>query len=96
MNSRKRRARTGEPGRLGIVRLSGPLLTKLRLDCWIRAKGRCEKCGERLYYQARYPGDPLAYDMAHIKSRGAGGSDVLENVQALCHREHMAAHAGRG
>jgi len=93
MNSRRRR--NGEPGKLGIVRLYGKALTELRLAVWDRDRGICQKCGDRLYYQARYPGDPLAYDMAHIKSRGAGGSDTLENTRALCHREHMLEHSGR-
>lgn len=47
------------------------------------------------HYFAYYEGDPLAFDMAHIRSRGAQGSDTLDNVKTNCHRCHMAAHAGR-
>jgi len=93
MNSRRRR--NGEPGKLGIVRLYGAKLRQLREDCWNRAQGICERCFSALYYEPRFDGDPIAYDMAHKKSRGAGGSDVLENVECLCHSCHMKAHAGR-
>jgi 5-methylcytosine-specific restriction endonuclease McrA len=81
-------------GKLGIMRLTGPDLAKLRRDCWERDKGRCQECGVLTYWGPRFAGDPLAYDMAHIKSRGAGGSDVLENVRTLCHAEHMREHSG--
>jgi len=47
-----------------------------------------------VFYLARFDGDPLAYDMAHIVSRGAGGSDELSNVRTLCHRDHMREHSG--
>jgi 5-methylcytosine-specific restriction endonuclease McrA len=80
-------------GKLGIVRLTGPDLAKLRRDCWERDKGLCQNCGIPTLYNARFDGDPIAYDMAHIRSRGAGGSDVLENTQALCHSCHMKKHA---
>jgi 5-methylcytosine-specific restriction endonuclease McrA len=82
-------------GKLGIVRCTGKDLADLRLACWERDKGRCQECGEALYYQPRFGGDPLGYDMAHIKSRGAGGSDVLENVRCLCHQCHMLEHSGK-
>lgn len=77
-----------------IVRLTGRALAMLRLDCFIRDKGVCQVCGKAVYFQARFPGDPMAYDMAHIHSRGAGGSDCLENVRCLCHTDHMREHAG--
>ncbi len=72
-------------GKLGIVRCTGKDMAKLRSDCWHRDGGLCQECGESTYWHPRYDGDPLAYDMAHIKSRGAGGSDVLENVRVECH-----------
>jgi 5-methylcytosine-specific restriction endonuclease McrA len=79
-------------GKLGIVRLTGKDLWELRRICWLRDNGRCRKCNEQTAYFPRFDGDPLAYDMAHIKSRGAGGSDTLDNVQTLCHRDHMREH----
>ena len=86
--------RSGVPGKCGIIRLYGPDLTKLRDECFDRDMGICGKCGKLIYKYARYAGDPDAYDMAHVQSRGAGGSDTLENVRALCHRCHMREHAG--
>lgn len=80
-------------GNLGIVRLSGKALEELRMVCWLRDNGRCQVCRELVYFAARVDGDPLAYDMAHIKSRGAGGSDELNNVRCLCHQCHMKEHA---
>jgi 5-methylcytosine-specific restriction endonuclease McrA len=76
----------------GRIRLTGEALRGLRDDCWARDKGTCQECGIALYKAPRFFGDPQAYDMAHIKSRGAGGSDTLENVRALCHRSHMEEH----
>ena len=81
-------------GKLGIVRLTGLDLARLRRDCWERDKGQCQDCGAPTFYTVRFAGDPLAYDMAHKKSRGAGGSDVLGNVKTKCHQCHMREHAG--
>jgi len=93
-SARRRRARSGVPGRLGIVRLYGKALEALRRECWLRHNKTCQTCGERVYYQARFDGDPLAYDMAHIVSCGAGGSDTLENIRCKCHQCHMKEHSG--
>jgi 5-methylcytosine-specific restriction endonuclease McrA len=82
-------------GNLGIVRLTGQDLAALRRACWERDQGKCQVCGISTYWQARFAGDPQAYDMAHIKSRGAGGSDTLDNVRTLCHRCHMREHSGQ-
>jgi 5-methylcytosine-specific restriction endonuclease McrA len=79
-------------GNLGRIRLKGKPLEQLRLDRWTFDRGLCLKCGHPTYFEPRYDGDPEAYDMAHIKSRGAGGSDVLSNVETWCHRCHMRFH----
>jgi 5-methylcytosine-specific restriction endonuclease McrA len=79
-------------GKLGIVRLSGSDLLNLRFACWGRDDRRCQICDLETYWTPRFDGDPLAYDMAHIKSRGAGGSDEISNVRALCHQCHMKEH----
>ncbi len=76
-----------------VVRLTGLELSTLRWMSWFRDAGRCKNCGVIVYYSPRFDGDPLAYDMAHIKSRGAGGSDTLDNVKTLCHTCHMREHA---
>lgn len=79
-------------GHIGIVRLTGDDLKALRAECFARDKGQCQECGNLLYYYPRYDGDPEAYDMAHIQSRGSGGSDIISNIRSLCHRCHMKAH----
>ena len=74
--SKKRRERSGVPGKLGRVRLYGFELVKLRMDCLVRDRYHCVRCGKSV--------DWNTFEMAHIKSRGAGGSDILENVQTMC------------
>ena len=91
--SKARRARSGVPGRLGIVRLWGADIEPLRDACFERDMGICLWCGKRLYKQARFAGDPDAYDMAHCGSRRLYG-DVITNVRSLCHSCHMKEHAG--
>ena len=76
------------------IRLKGKELAALRLERFRRDNETCLNCGERVYFTARFAGDPLAYDMAHIKSRGAGGSDTISNVETWCHRCHMRFHNG--
>jgi 5-methylcytosine-specific restriction endonuclease McrA len=76
----------------GKVRLTGKKLTNLRWSCWIRDLRTCVECMQPTHFTARFPGDPQAYDMAHIQSRGAGGSDTLDNVVTKCHRCHMQEH----
>ena len=93
-SARRRRERSGIPGKCGIVRLYGADLESLRDACWTRDRGICLTCGKRLYKQARFDGDPDAYDMAHCGSRRLYG-DVITNVRSLCHRCHMAEHQGR-
>lgn len=74
-----------------VVRLKGKALEELRRQCWERDEGRSVKSGVALYWQPRFDGDPLAYDMAHIRPKALGG-DVLSNVRALSHEEHMREH----
>lgn len=79
----------------GTVRLSGRELETLRLACLQRDKGRCRECGAKVSDQLP-AWHPLSYDMAHIRSRGAGGADELNNVKTNCHGCHMKAHGGQG
>jgi len=81
--------------RSGRVRLTGEDLAELRRECYERDNQCCRVCGVPLYFNARFDGDPIGYEMAHIKSRGAGGSDSLDNVRALCGKDHRAEHQGR-
>lgn len=81
--SKKRRERSGVPGKCGIVRLYGPALEHLRNDCLERDHHCCVKCGQ--WVRDDVPDwAPNKYNMAHIVSRGAGGSDVLSNLKTLC------------
>jgi len=80
-------------GKLGIVRLTGIDLADLRARCFDRDGGECQNCGKRLYINARFAGDPDAYDMAHVRNKRMYG-DAMDNVRALCHRCHMLEHAG--
>lgn len=92
-SKRKPERRVGKVS--GTVRLSGAAMEALRLECWRRDGGICQVCGVATWWKARYDGDPEAFDMAHIKARGAGGSDSLRNVRTLCHEDHMQEHAGK-
>lgn len=77
----------------GKVRLSGRRLKQLREQVYTRDKGICQcGCGRVAYFRARFEGDPHAYDMAHIVSRGAGGADSLENCRTMLHMCHMSEH----
>lgn len=90
-----RKRRLTPRNRKTVVRLTGAAIGPLRWQCYSRDRGRCKICGVTTHYIPFYDGDPLAFDMAHIKSRGAGGSDNLSNLVTKCHRDHMAEHAGR-
>ncbi len=71
--------------------MKGADLLLLRDACFKRDEGRCQECGIRVAWNVA-PECSYKYDMAHIKSRGAGGSDVLENVKTLCHSCHQKSH----
>jgi len=76
------------------IRIKGKALAQLRLACWVRDRGIFLKCQRPTYFEPRYAGDPEAYDMAHIKSRGAGGSDVISNVATMHHSCQLREHNG--
>lgn len=68
--------RSGEPGHLGRIRLKGTALAKLRRQCFVRDGWRCVTCGRTVSWASGH--------MAHVVSRGAGGSDILSNVLTKC------------
>ena len=76
----------------GCVRLTGPALSALRQDVYDRDKGTCQIC--RQHVRDGFP-EYQKYDLAHIKSRGSGGSDLPSNCRTLCHRCHMKEHSGK-
>lgn len=64
------------------IRLKGRELSELRKQVAKRANYRCQRCNCFA---------PLSTGhMAHIKSRGAGGDDSLENTEWLCFDCHIA------
>lgn len=79
-------------GKTGRVRLSGLAIHFLRVYVYQRDSHRCQTCGIETFFLPRFYSDPLAYHMAHIQSRGAGGSDLPSNVRVLCCQHHMDSH----
>lgn len=79
--------------KLAPTRLKGPKLQELRWRCLVRDKGICQDCGI-LVNPFAPPEWPNSYHMAHIKSRGAGGSDHLSNIRVLCGQCHGREHNG--
>jgi hypothetical protein len=84
--SKKRKARSGKPGKMGIVRLYGKDKTALRLACYLRDNQRCVVC----HKWVPFDGDLLTrMHMSHKQGLGAGGSDVLGNVECRCPSHHL-------
>lgn len=86
--SKKRRKRSGRPGKCGIVRLYGRDLEVLRETCFERDHRKCVDCGRPLVL-ARGFIDSM--EMAHVRTKRNHG-DTLDNVRSKCrdchHREH--------
>lgn len=71
-------------------RLKGYDLGKLRVDCWMRDKEACQKCGiHTLFYSPDWW--PNSYHMSHKKAKRMGG-DILDNVEVLCGDCHRKYH----
>ena len=87
IRSRRKKPRPG--------RLKGSDLGALRVACFIRDGGRCVRCGKNLLLNPRFDGDPDAYDMAHKRNKAMWG-DTLDNVESLCHEDHMKSHNAGG
>lgn len=68
------------------TRLKGKKLRALRQACYDRAGGCCEECGAPTPWSG---GVFTRGHMAHIKSRGSGGSDTIENIRWLCPQCHV-------
>jgi hypothetical protein len=78
-------------GKLGIVRLTGKDLQALRRARFEFDDYRCQcspNCGVAVTWESG--------DLAHIKSRGAGGSDTLDNTRTMLHEHHMRSHNAGG
>ena len=74
-------------GKLGIVRLTGEDIRTLREQVALRDKNTCVVCRRWISWMDGH--------MAHIVSRGRGGSDTLENCVWKCPACHLVKeHAG--
>jgi len=79
----------------GCVRLSGHAMEALREHVYYRDGGRCQwtGCGKLL---PLYGSVFTRGHAAHILSRGAGGSDVPENLRLLCPPHHLISEHTKG
>lgn len=91
--SPRRRARSGVPGKLGIVRLYGPDLTALRRMCFERDGYTCVDCHQLVawdIHDARALQLPVG-EMSHVRNKRMYG-DTLENVVTRCRSCHRESH----
>lgn len=51
---------------------------------FLKANGKCEKCGKVLVYANHSEGERGAWEAHHKTSVAAGGDDVPSNGMALC------------
>ena len=98
--SKKRRQRSGKPGKLGIVRLFGEDMKRLRRAVFVRSGGRCEM--DRDGRRCEYPITWSNFELAHIRNRRMYG-DTLENTLASCKQRsdgepgcHVLSHNAGG
>lgn len=74
-------------GNLGRIRLKGKPLEDLRRRVFVRDDWKCRECGAPCSWANGH--------LAHIQSRGAGGSDTEENTRLLCGDCHRAEHGNQ-
>ena len=79
----------------GTVRLSGAALERLREKVYQRDGGRCQwaLCGVWL---PLYGSVFNRAHLAHLLSRGAGGSDTEANTRILCPQHHLGDEHTKG
>ena len=66
------------------VRLTGKALGRLRIQTHNRADGKCEACGRVTPVDVGH--------LSHVRSRGAGGADTLDNTEWNCSECHGGEH----
>jgi 5-methylcytosine-specific restriction endonuclease McrA len=64
---------------------------EIRKRVKLRAKGKCEFCGEPGFISAK--GTPYL-ECHHIIALAKDGADLMTNVIALCPKDHREAHFG--
>ena len=76
------------------MRLTGHALTALRDERFALDNFRCVNCGRKVNDDLP-DWDKRKAHLAHIISRGAGGSDTIENTRTKCRDCHLELeHAG--
>lgn len=96
--SKKRRQRSGVAGKLGIVRLYGEDLKRLREAVYLRDEGRCQFIENGVKCNKWLPLDGTVFQrahMAHIGSKRLVG-DALETTRVLCYTHHIVVEHGGG
>jgi len=73
----------------GRIRLNAEGMKQLRAEAYERSRGLCEM---KLRRVCQVYAGWMSGHLAHIKSRGAGGSDEISNVLWACAPCHMASH----
>ena len=68
------------------IKLKPSEYRKMKTELYNRAKESCEICGRWVEF--------AQFHVHHIKTRGAGGDDSLDNCQGLCFKCHRAIHDG--
>lgn len=88
-----RQRRATPRNRKTVVRLCGDAMEQLRWRVYRRDGGRCTACDKPvpLYGSVFTRGH-----LAHIKSRGAGGSDTAENTRLRCFHCHIELEHTKG
>lgn len=71
-------------------RLKGPKLESLRMDCWDRDKGLCQRCGKKTHFYDDHE-HPDSFHMAHRRNKAMWG-DNIGNVQTECGDCHRKYH----
>ena len=71
-------------GKTGTIRVDGRDMEALRRFVFVRDKWMCRECGAVCSWVTGH--------LAHIKSRGAGGSDTPDNTRLLCGDCHRHEH----
>lgn len=85
--------------KIKLIRLKGKAKTAFRIALYDREGGLCQGCHKYapLYYDGTYFHPYYCGHVSHIKSRGAGGADTMDNVMWHCFNCHRdwEDHTGR-
>src|SRR5438105_12716913 len=92
LKPKRSKVRVSPPWKTAKIRLDHEGMIQLRQDAFFRSGGQCENSpngdGERCPKRITWG----SFHLAHIVSRGRGGSDVLSNVLAIDPECHAAEH----